>query len=113
MDPRGHKCSERRHISHVRLRTRLTGEAQEAAWAARVAYEAIDNYVIKKEGINTNIPNGEPRLLSRPLVQAELGRQERDLCELLASIGGDAGRMLRQVRDRARAKAAVFFGTVP
>lgn len=94
------------------LRARLTGEAQEAAWAARVAYEAIDNYVINKEGINTNTPDGELRVLSHPLVQAELERQERDLCELLASTGGDAGRIVRQVRDRARAEAAVFFGPV-
>jgi uncharacterized protein YjaG (DUF416 family) len=94
------------------LRTRLTGEAQEAAWAARVAYEALDNYVINKEGINANTPGDELQVLSHPLVQAELERQERDLHDLLASCGEDAGRMLKQLRERARAEAANFFGPV-
>jgi len=94
------------------LRTRLTGEAQEAAWAARVAYEALDNFVINKEAIDTSVPGGELRVVSHPLVQAELERQERDLRELLAASDGEVEKVLQQLRDRSRAESALFFGPV-
>ena len=92
------------------LRAKLTGEAQEAAWAARVAYEALDNFVINKDRIDTNKPGEEPRVLLHSLVQAELNRQERDVRELLAASDRDVAMMVNQLRDRARAEAVVFFG---
>jgi hypothetical protein len=92
------------------LRTRLTGEAQEAAWAARVAYEALDNFVINKEDIDTSKPGSELRVLSHPLMQAEFERQERDLRELLAS-GHRIVEIVQRLRERARSDATLFFGT--
>ena len=92
------------------LRTRGTGEAQEAAWAARVAYEALDNFVINRENIDTNMPGAEQRILSHHLVQAELARQRRDLDELMAAADTEALSVLPRIRDRARAEAATFFG---
>jgi uncharacterized protein YjaG (DUF416 family) len=94
------------------LRARLTGEPQEAAWAARVAYAALDNFVIIREDIDTNKPGGEQRLISHPIVQAELRRQQRDLDELLNSSGQDVQEIALRFRDRARAEAGSFFGPV-
>lgn len=94
------------------LRAKLGGEAQEAAWAARVAYEALDNFVINSENIDTNRPGEEQRVIAHPLVQAELARQHRDLDEL-DSGKQDPAALIARLRDRARAEAAVFFGLRP
>ena len=95
------------------LRARLNGEAQEAAWAARVAYEALDHFVINCEGIDTNKPGEEQRVLSHPLIQAEFARQRRDLDDLLrASDGGDTTSVVRHLQERAKAEAPVFFGPI-
>lgn len=93
------------------LRTRLTGEPQEAAWAARVAYEALDYFIINREGIETNKPGGEQKVISHPIVQTELGRQQRDLNELRDSSGQDVQEISFRFRDRARAEARSFFGS--
>lgn len=92
------------------LRTRLSGDAQEAAWAARVAYEALDNFVINTECIDPGVPGGRSRILMHPLVQAELERQERDMQALLTASESQAAEVRRQLRDRAKAESAVFFG---
>lgn len=94
------------------LRTRTTGAAQEAAWAASVAYEALDHFVINREGIDTNKPGAEERVLSDPIVQAELARQRRDLDELCAATPTDVRDVVARVRDRAKAEAEIFFGRV-
>ncbi|WP_437575183.1 DUF416 family protein [Sorangium sp. So ce887] len=92
------------------LRAKLAGEAQEAAWAARVAYEALDNFIINKESVDMNTPGNELRVLSHPLIQAELGRQERDVRALLAANNREIARTVQEIRDRARVEAAAFFG---
>jgi len=94
------------------LRTRLTGEPQEAAWSARVAYEALDHFVINLEDIDTNKPGGEERVICHPIVQAELKRQQRDLDELLDSSGQNVHEIALRFRDRACAEAGSFFGPV-
>ncbi|MFO0758498.1 MAG: DUF416 family protein [Byssovorax sp.] len=94
------------------LRTKLAGEAQEAAWTARVAYEALDNFVINSAGIDMNKPGEEPRVIAHPLVQAELDRQQRDLDELGAG-DRDQPRLCARLRARAVAEAAIFFGPHP
>lgn len=94
------------------LRAMLAGEAQEAVWAARVAYEALDNFVINSENIDTNKPGEEQRVIAHPLVQAELARQHRDLDELAAGKQ-DPAELIAGLRDRAIAEAAIFFGPRP
>ena len=90
------------------LRTRITGEAQEAAWSARVAYEALDNFVINTEHIDSSKPGGEQLVLSHRLIQAELGRQRRDLSKLLqASLPRHD--LIAQLRHIARDEAMVFL----
>jgi hypothetical protein len=85
------------------FRARLTGQAQEAAWAGRRAYEALDHYVR-----NVLDNKDEAGTLSHPLVQAELGRQRRDLLEL-AKFEDEAVPVFRR---RAEAEAALIFATV-
>jgi len=75
------------------LRCRKNGLANEAAWAARRAYEAVTFFCENVEGNGS----GKVRMLdysqrlseyarhlANPLVQAELARQQRDLDELLS-----------------------------
>lgn len=88
------------------LRARSTGESQEAAYAARVAYEALDHHVINRLGIED-----DGHVLAHPVVQAELARQHRDLDELLGA-NADLADLLARLRDRASAEAAIFFAPV-
>ena len=91
------------------LRTRLCGDVQEAAWAARVAYEALDNFVINKEHIDTTLPEGEARVVSHHLVQAELARQQADLDDLGETSQGSQEAVFERVGQRAKADATRFF----
>ena len=86
------------------LRCLRTGEAQEAAWAARRAYECLDHYVTNSEKIDTNVSGIEVQVLSHPLIQAELGRQQRDLIELL-----DKSITVKELRERAKSEALSFL----
>jgi uncharacterized protein YjaG (DUF416 family) len=86
------------------LRCRVSGQACEAVCAAQRAYDTLDDYVRDHEGIDTNIPGAEGKILSHPLIQKEFARQRRDLDELLRgsiSLGG--------LRDRARAESPSFI----
>lgn len=82
------------------FRARLTGQAQEAAWAGRRAYEALDHYV--RNVLNEDDEGG---VLSHPLIQAELARQRRDLVELAKLKDGT----VPVLRKRAEAEAALMF----
>jgi uncharacterized protein YjaG (DUF416 family) len=95
------------------LRCRKTGDSQEAAWAARRTYEALDDFVISREDIDTNQPGGEQQALSHPLIQAELGRQRRDLNELIGFGGQNVLGVVAPLRERAKAEARTFFGSNP
>jgi uncharacterized protein YjaG (DUF416 family) len=64
------------------LRVQQNGESQEAAWAARRVYEALDHFVTNEEEIDTSEPGAEERILSHPLIQQELVRQRKDLDDL-------------------------------
>jgi uncharacterized protein YjaG (DUF416 family) len=95
------------------LRCRLNGQAQEAAWAARRAYEALDHFVIAREGIDTSKAGAEAQVLSHPLVQAELLRQQRDLGELLAADQQDLLRVAQRTHQRAKAESETVFKAKP
>lgn len=95
-------------ITYV-LRARLTGDPQEAAWAARRVYEAADHFALATSGLNRGEPC-EQTILAHPVIQAELTRQARDLGELadLAISGGGESR-LSQMRVRSEYEASKFF----
>jgi uncharacterized protein YjaG (DUF416 family) len=87
---------------------RQSGRSQEAAWAARRAYEALDHFVINQEGIDPSEAGAEERVLSHPPVQAELLRQRRDIDELLAAQW-DVARVAQQIRQRSQAESRTVF----
>jgi len=64
------------------IRARLGGDAQEAAWAARRAYEAIDHFIVSQLNPAMVERDVEGIIASHPLVQAELHRQQADLRDL-------------------------------
>lgn len=66
------------------IRCLLDPVPQEAAWAARCAYEAADQAAIRLLGVQTALPNTEAEILSHELVQRELSRQRHDLILLRA-----------------------------
>lgn len=85
------------------LRALESGEPQEAAWAARRAYEATDYHVVHRLHIE-----GESQVLAHPVVQAEFSRQRRDIEELLEARQESVG-LFVLLRDRARAEARTFL----
>jgi hypothetical protein len=103
------------------LRCRQNGEVQEAAWAAQRTYEAIFYYVEYRDyppGSQVHAPpypheqSQLARVNADPLVQAELGRQQRDIEDLLAAGDEDVRQIAARFRDRAVAESAIFFGAV-
>lgn len=88
------------------LRCRRNGLVQEAIWAARRAYDALDEYIINHENINTNVKGGEERILNHPLMQAELSRQARDLDDLR-----EGKITIEQLHQLSIAEGADFFGS--
>lgn len=86
------------------LSCRREGSAQDAVWAARRAHASLDQYVHYQENIDTDRPGRRERVLSHPLIQAELARQQRDLNELLARAV-----TLPELRRRAEHEAATFL----
>jgi hypothetical protein len=69
----------------------------------------LDHFVINHEGIDTNQPGSEERVLSHPLVQAELSRQRRDLEELLGASEEDTLDLVVRIRDRAKTESKLIF----
>lgn len=72
------------------VRALLMPEPQEVAWAARRAYEAVDQAAIRTLGVQPGLPDTEIAIKSHPLVQREIARQRRDLDLLLAKSGKDS-----------------------
>ena len=91
------------------LRSRQNGKSQESAWVARRAYEALDHFVIAHEDIDPSIVGAEERVLSNPLIQDELMRQQRDLRELDAVDLQDESTLAQKIRQRAKAESIGVF----
>jgi len=85
------------------FRAMESGEPQEAAWAARRAYEAGDYYVTTRLGIED-----EGQVLRHPIIQAEFARQRQDLQELFG-ITEEPGQVFKRLRTRAKADGRNFF----
>jgi uncharacterized protein YjaG (DUF416 family) len=93
------------------LRCRSSGEAQEAAWSARRAYEALDNFVINQERIDTTEKGAEEAVLRSAVIQAELMRQRRDITELGGLAGESPEAVATTFRERARREGLSLFGS--
>lgn len=92
------------------LRCRQNGEAQEAAWASRRAYEALDHFVLNRE-VGEGEESWEGRALSHPLVQAELVRQQSDLNDLQAATPSNMASTILNIESRAKSDSIIFFGS--
>ena len=86
------------------LRSRQSGLPEEAGWAATVACDALDDFLINRDDIDTNVPGSEARLVSDPLMQAELTRQQRDLEQLLQGMTTVQG-----LQERSKLEAVQFI----
>lgn len=83
------------------VRTALMNDAQQAAYAARCAFNATDTLINDAVDFDWNSPGVEDRMLACSVVQRELARQERDLAELEA-----LGELKESDVQRFRARAA-------
>ncbi len=86
------------------LRSRKSGLPEEAAWAATCAGDALDDFVISRDDIDTNVPGSEARVVADPLMQAELARQHRDLEELLRGTA-----TVQVLWERSKSEAVQFI----
>jgi uncharacterized protein YjaG (DUF416 family) len=92
------------------IRCRRAGKANEAVWSARRAFEALYHYVINHEQFDVNEAGAEARILSHPLIQAELSRQNRDLRDLLhGTISVEELRERSTVEGAGRKKGTQLF----
>jgi len=91
------------------LRCLENEDPQEAAWAARRAYEAMDNVVLRRTGIDVNAPDAEERIMANPLIQTELGYQEEDLAVLEKNAVEAQRPVVEQIRSRAVQRAHTLF----
>jgi len=91
------------------LCTRQNGKSQDAVWAARRAYDALDHFVTTQEDIDPSTVGAEERILSNPLIQQEFMRQQRDLRELVAVERQDESALAQKIHLRAKAESIGIF----
>src|SRR6266404_7487471 len=89
------------------LRAFLTCDPQEAAWAARRVYEALDHLIVNDKGIELNRPGTEQDILRDDRIQAELERQHRDLEELHYGAAQNPASLARRFKARGESEPAV------
>ena len=66
------------------IRSLLTSDPQEAAWAAAAAYDSVDQATIWFLGIRPDSREAEATILSHPIVQREFVRQAEAIQFLIA-----------------------------
>lgn len=95
------------------IEARLGADAHEAVDSACVAYSALDEYVSDMLKISSIGPSEETKILTHPLVQAELERQGLDLLRLQEIAKHPAREKvgIADLRRRAQAEAKIFFGS--
>jgi hypothetical protein len=92
------------------LRCLLSGDAQEAAWAARRVYEALDEFVVSRDDISPSDPGAEYGILRDPVIQAELERQKRDISDLRSAGKSPSPRLIECLRVRSFAEQVIVLG---
>ena len=88
------------------LRSLNDPNPQEAAWAARRAYESADNLVISRAEVEIG-GTAEEYILRDPLIQTELARQDEDL-RVAATVVMESS-ALEQVRSGCAEWGKTFF----
>ena len=92
------------------VESELKGGAEEAAWAAERCFESLFHAVKNTFGDGRS-PAEMARILSVPLIQAELRRQAADLADLqlAAKNPGSEAAIIARIRRRADADSEFFF----
>jgi uncharacterized protein YjaG (DUF416 family) len=86
-----------------------SGDAQEAAWAARRVYEALDYLVTTRDNVSPADPSAEMRVLCDSAIQVELERQARDLDDLRSCGDSLSQALLDSLRQRSANEQAVVI----
>jgi uncharacterized protein YjaG (DUF416 family) len=110
VDEQAHAEDAATALTYV-LRCRQSGQSQEAAWAARCVYETLDHYVISQDNVDVSVSGAEIRVLSHPLIQAELARQHLDLEEMGSIDATGMRQAAAKLRERARSDSAHVFSS--
>jgi len=92
------------------LRTMRADDPQEPSWAAQVAYDTVDHFVLMEEAAR-NEDRSEEQIRAHAVVQRELQRQLDDLValEALAARGGGDADDVARLRDGAKQQALSIF----
>jgi uncharacterized protein YjaG (DUF416 family) len=85
-------------------------EQQEAAWAARRAYEAVDQAAIWSLGVQPGVVENEKTILNHAWVQRELSRQQRDI-SLLINHSYDVA--MRKIHELALSEVSLSIDEIP
>ena len=89
------------------LRALASGDPQEVGWAARRAYEAVDQLVMNQLDVNLSDPSAENKILAHPLVQQELVRQLQDVADLEERTPAEAMYLRLQERSLSQSTFVV------
>jgi uncharacterized protein YjaG (DUF416 family) len=91
------------------IRSWLTGSAQEAAWAARQLYDALDYRVTNRDDLDLNAPRVHELIDADQLIQRELARQQNDVEVLRHATWEAINSVAMQLRERARTDGRAMF----
>lgn len=92
------------------LRCLQSLDPQDAAWAARRVYEALDYFVTTRDSISPSDPGMEIVILSDPAIQAEFERQARDKGDLISAGDFLTQQLLDNLRQRSTKQQAIPAG---
>lgn len=92
------------------ISARLTGSTKEAVAAAFQVYEALDYRVTNRDDVDLNLPGAEEQVVSDPLIQLELIRQQANIEELKQAVENDTlEAATAQLRRRAQVDGRTVF----
>lgn len=89
------------------LRLLVTRDVQEAAYAARRSYEAAFEFSERDLNLDSSSHNSVQKINQHAVVQAELQRQERDLCLLEQTDAEDTHVVMQQLKSQVVSESTI------
>ncbi len=87
----------------------LSGTSQAPMWSALQCYEAVDDFVQWRDGIDSNVNGAEEELLGSRDVQAEFAQQEADLSELETNMVLSEAKLAQRLKNRAMSNPPAYL----